>query len=126
MRSKRWWLILGLFLVAVFAIGVTPLRQIAIQNEQVNAARDELATLEEENAALAERAAVLETNAGIERLAREQFGLVRPGDRLYTVDTSTLQIQETVDTMPEAPPAEPNVFTDVLDFLTGQDVVDAR
>jgi hypothetical protein len=116
---------LGLFVVAVIAVGLTPMRQITDQNEQVDAARQELEALESENAALSDLAADLRTDAGVERLARQQFGLVRPGDRLYAVETEGLAPPAPVVVDPEVPPAEPNVFTDVLDFITGKDVVDS-
>jgi len=122
--AKRWWLILGLFVVAVVAVGVTPMRQIGDQNQQVEAARLELEELTAANEALADRAAHLQTDAGVERLAREQFGLVRPGDRLYSVSTEGLTPPTPVLLEPEIPEAEPNIFTNVLDFFTGQDVID--
>ncbi len=123
---KRWWLMLVVFVVAVAAVGVTPLRQIAAQNRQVDDVRAELAELEVANRALSERAAALETEEGVERLARERFGFVRPGDRLYSVDTEGLALPEQAATELVVPEAEPNIFTDVLDFFTGQDVVEGR
>ncbi|MBT8200021.1 MAG: septum formation initiator family protein [Acidimicrobiia bacterium] len=124
--GKRWWLMLAIFIVAVVAVGLTPMRQIAAQKLQVDDVRAELAALEEENRVLADRAAELQSDAGVERIAREHFGLVRPGDRIYAVDTEGLSPAERSDPELIVPPAEPNIFTNVIDFFTGQDVVEGR
>lgn len=124
--GKRWWLMLAIFIVAVVAVGLTPMRQIAAQKLQVDDVRADLAALEEENRVLADRAAELQSDAGVERIAREHFGLVRPGDRIYTVDTEGLSPAERSDPELIVPPAEPNIFTNVIDFFTGQDVVEGR
>lgn len=124
--GKRWWLMLALFVVAVTAVGLTPMRQIAAQKLQVDDVRAELASLEAENQALADRAVQLESDVGVERLARRHFGLVRPGDRLYTVDTEGLKPAEKIEPELVVPSAEPNVFTNVIDFFTGRDVIERR
>ncbi|MGH9157860.1 MAG: FtsB family cell division protein [Acidimicrobiales bacterium] len=45
----------------------------------------ELATLSGQNRALANRARVLETDGEVERLARLQYNLVRPGEEAYSL-----------------------------------------
>ncbi len=122
--GKRWWLMLVIFIVAVVAVGLTPMRQIAAQKLQVDEVRAQLAELEEENRVLADRAAELQSDAGVERIARKQFGLVRPGDRIYAVDTEGLVPAERLEPELVVPPAEPNIFTNVIDFFTGRDVVE--
>ena len=69
--------------VVVTAAGIFPFRQIIADRRSVSLAQEELLALRAENEHLEAEVAALETDAEVERLAREQFGLVRPGgDRL--------------------------------------------
>jgi cell division protein FtsB len=49
----------------------------------------EISTLKQENARLNQRIAVLSTDAGVELLAREELGWVRPGDTAVVVMPGT-------------------------------------
>ncbi len=107
---------------AAFLTQVVPYRQILESQRRVNAARLELATLEERNAQLQERVAALSTPQEIERLARDKLGYVRPGEIGYVV----LDPPQTEEPPPAPPPVEiPEEQTWVerlWDFLTGADI----
>jgi hypothetical protein len=51
----------------------------------LNAAEVRLRVLSAENAKLDQRRQQLQTDAEIERLAREQYGLVKPGEEAYAI-----------------------------------------
>lgn len=79
-----------ILLVAV-AIGglvflfVLPGRTWLAQRSAMSAAERRLEVLQQENAALTKRAAQLQNPAYVEQLAREQYGLVMPGEQAYAV-----------------------------------------
>ena len=68
---------------------------------------------------------MLQTDEEVERLAREQFGLVRPGELAYVVVGSS--VEATTTTAPPAAtlddPGERPWWRDVWEFLTGGDLV---
>jgi cell division protein FtsB len=76
-----------LFLVmgAAFLTQVVPYRQILDSQRQVNSARAQLAALEEDNEVLSADVTALQTDAEVEKLAREKLGYVRPGETAYIV-----------------------------------------
>lgn len=77
--------ILGLALVAVLFVGVFPTRTYLSQREALAANRSTLEELEAENEVLAERVEALRSPDEIERLARQDFGMVRPGEEPYRI-----------------------------------------
>jgi cell division protein FtsB len=106
------------FFLGVMLVGLVPYRQIINQRAAVSDAETRLEQLRAENAELREGIDALGTEVEIERRAREDFGLVRPGETAYIVIPAA-----------EAPPvnAEPvahesrSFLESVLDFLTGRD-----
>ena len=87
MRLRRLvWptLVSALFLVVLFA-AVFPTRTFLAQRASISRAEEQLDVLEEQNAALEARADQLRDDAEIERLAREQYNLVRPGEEAYAL-----------------------------------------
>ena len=72
--------IVGLLFVAVF-----PTRTWLAQKSDREAAVAQLELLEEQNAILASRVEALQSDEEIERLAREQYNLVRPGEEAYAL-----------------------------------------
>lgn len=111
-------------LVGVLAVAATifPWRQMLEQQAAVELAEAKLDALRTENRLLAEEIAALETTTEIERLAREQFGMVMRGEIGYVVVTPD-----------GAEPAEPVPleldrsdeqpwWRDLWDFLTGGDL----
>ena len=75
--------------VAVLAVTVlalvSPVRQLVEQEGRVAGTRRQIADLEQANAALSQRIRELGTDIEIERLAREDLGLVRPGEEPYVL-----------------------------------------
>lgn len=111
--------------VVVTAAGIFPFRQIIAQEREVDLAEEKLAAIQEENERLEREIAALRTSDEIERLAREQFGLVRPGEIGYVVVTPP---GATATTVPPEPtldrPEEQPWWRDLWDFLTGRDLLE--
>ncbi len=124
-RRQRWGWVLAVVLLGALALtvsGIFPFRQLVSQQRQIEHTQEQLAALERENQVLVEDIEMLGTDAEIERIAREQYGLVRPGEVGYVVVTP----RETpiVDASPD-----PVVRSDerpwwrrVWDFVTGDDI----
>ena len=86
MRLRR--LVPFVVLIAVIGllfVGVFPTRTWLAQRKDHAAAVEQLRVLEEQNEVLAARVEALQSDAEIERLAREQYNLVRPGEEAYAV-----------------------------------------
>ena len=64
---------------------VTPLQQIVTDRARVAELGTEVRQLEANNAAQSRRVEELNTPEGVERVARERYGMVRPGERVYIV-----------------------------------------
>jgi cell division protein FtsL len=73
-------LVVGFLLVAVF-----PTRTLLTQRSDTGKAQSELTDLQKANAQLTQRIAKLGTDAEVERIAREEFGMTRPGEEAYAV-----------------------------------------
>jgi cell division protein FtsB len=102
-----------LVLVGILFVAVLPTRTLLQQRRDTKAATAELQELRERNEALEERARRLRDPREIEQLAREQYGLVRPGEEPYVV-------------LPAPPPPAPedddedrNLVERVWDSVTG-------
>ena len=98
--------------VAILATGF-PAGTLVHQQKALAAAGRELASVEARNTAVRSEIASLEQRSTIEAIAREEYGLVRPGQRSYVilpggagraVGTGTLGVQPipTVDLVPTA------------------------
>jgi cell division protein FtsB len=74
-----------LVLVGILFVAVLPTRTLLQQRRDTKAATAELRELRERNERLEERARRLRDPREIEQLAREQYGLVRPGEEPYVV-----------------------------------------
>jgi cell division protein FtsL len=72
-------------LVGLLFAFVYPTRTFLDQRAQTNKARTQLETLRSENARLARESKKLSTDAEIERIARERYGLVKPGERSFVI-----------------------------------------
>ena len=75
----------GAALCAVLAVAVFPTSTYLDQRADTAEAAERLAVLRDQNEAYEERMARLETSEEIERLAREQYNLVFPGEEAYAV-----------------------------------------
>ena len=94
MRRAAWPLVAAVVVVGVFFVAVFPTRTYVAQRRDRQAAETQLRVLDEQNRRLKERVDLLHTDAEIERLAREQYNLVRPGEEAYAL-------------LPEAPFSKP-------------------
>ncbi len=114
--------LLFLLLGAAFLTQVVPYRQIIDSQRQVTDAQARLTQLEEENVALQADVQALNTDAEIEKLAREKLGYVRPGETAYVV------LDPPGGAGPMEETAEPFVADErtwverVWDFLSGGDL----
>ena len=74
-------------LAAALFLFVLPGRTYLEQRHSLAAAQTRVKVLADEDNRLAERAQKLQTDAEIERLAREQYGLVKPGEKAFAILT---------------------------------------
>ena len=74
-----------LALVGFLFVAVFPTRTWLAQREAIAAEEDRLRVLTDHNRQLAARVQELQTDAELERLAREQYNLVRPGEEAYAI-----------------------------------------
>ncbi len=84
-RRALWPLLVSVVFVGVLFAGVFPTRTWLAQRAATANAQERVDVLRSENQALEERARLLQDDAEIERLAREQYGLVRPGEEAYAI-----------------------------------------
>ena len=116
--------LLFLLIGAAFLTQLVPYQQILESQRQVEAARAELTALEEQNTRLEADVAALQTDAEIEKLAREKLGYVRPGERAYVVlDPPGVEDEAVPEPQAVAVPEEPTWVDRLWDFLTGADQV---
>ena len=124
-RGHRWGWVLAVVLLSALALtvsGVFPFRQLIEQRRAVEDSRQQLVALEEENRLLEDDIAALYTDEEIERVARDQYGLVRPGETGYVV------VAPPGSEVVEAPEAAPIEEQDrpwwrrLWDWVTGNDL----
>lgn len=120
-RNGPWLAVMLIAALAITLAGVFPFRQIIAQDRQVETTREKLAALVAENEALETQADALQTDTEIERIAREEIGLVRPGEVGYTVEPSgdAPVAAVPVDTIEVD---DRNIIDKIWDFLTGRDL----
>ncbi|CAN5856726.1 hypothetical protein BH24ACT3_BH24ACT3_09220 [soil metagenome] len=80
-----WVAVVSVVLIGVLFLGVYPTRTYLAQRASASAATEQLGVLERQNDELAQRITALRTDAEVERLAREQFNLVDPGEEAFVV-----------------------------------------
>jgi cell division protein FtsB len=85
-RARLAVAFLGSTLVVAFlAVAVFPTRLWLDQHRDISDAQHRVAVLDHTNAALKKRVNELDSDAAIERIAREQHNLVKPGEDAYAV-----------------------------------------
>lgn len=128
----RRFIVSGLLVVGlgVAIFNVFPFRQTIAQNRAVEEARTELESLRTENERLEREVKTLRSPGEIERIARADYGYVRPGDTSYVIVGSAGD-----DPAPDGagdpsePDAEPEdeaggFWSAVWGFITGRDLTD--
>ena len=83
--KQRRLLVAGLAFVGVLFIAVFPTRTYLDQRHQRQEVAAEIKASDAKNKALEQRIDSLNTDAEVERLAREQYNLVRPGEEAYAI-----------------------------------------
>ncbi len=78
-------LLLSVAALAVIVLFVLPGRQLLAQTHQLSTTRQRLDILNQEDSKLAGQAASLQSNATVEQLARQKYGLVMPGEKAEIV-----------------------------------------
>jgi cell division protein FtsB len=101
--KRNWLLVAGVALVGVLFIAVFPARTYLEQHHQRQDVVAQLKATDAKNKALERRIGTLNTDAEVERLAREQYNLVRPGEEAYAI----LPTRQAQPSSPPAPKAKP-------------------
>ena len=73
------------FVGLLLASYATPLQQIIESNNRISVLQKELESIEKENAVKMRLAKELQTPDGVERAAREHYGMIKPGEKVYIV-----------------------------------------
>ena len=118
----------GLFAVillvglAIVLAGVFPFRQMIAQQRLVDNTQAELNALVSANEDLIAQIDAVQSDAELERIAREQYGMARPGETIYVVELEdtggpggVVDIEPTLDSR--------SLLERFWDFLTGRDLV---
>ncbi|MCZ7528036.1 MAG: septum formation initiator family protein [Acidimicrobiia bacterium] len=92
--------LISLAIVALLFLFVFPTRTYLEHRSRLDAARSRLALLQEESARLEEEAARLQEDEEIERIARDRYNLVMPGEEAFAVVPAPPSTTTTI-----APPA---------------------
>lgn len=85
MRRALRLLIAGVVVAGILLLFVLPGRTFLSQAHSLSATQRQLNALTAENAKLQVEAKDLQSNSRIEQIAREDYGLVMPGQRAYAV-----------------------------------------
>ena len=117
MRLRRLAVVLATAALVVFlAVAVFPTRTYLDQRDQISAEQAKVHVLGQENAKLAARVQELHTDAEIERLARQQYNLVRPGEEAYAILPGPNDPQPPAPAPPEPPAPAKKSLLDRLEF----------
>lgn len=95
MRRAVRILLMAVTMLGVTVLFVLPGRTLLDQSRSLTNTRHRVDVISQENAALAARAAALKTDAQIEQLARQRYGLVMPGEQAYVVLPPTAPVTPT-------------------------------
>lgn len=104
MRRAVRILLVAVALGGLLFLFILPGRTWLAQRAAMSGAERRLHALQAENAALARRAAQLQNPAYVQQIAREQYGLVLPGQQAYGIlpPTATTTTTTTVAVSPPA------------------------
>jgi cell division protein FtsB len=104
MRRAVRALLVAVTVAGIVFLFVLPGRTWLAQGRAASAAQRQEAALSRENAALAKRAAQLQSTAYIAQIARQQYGLIMPGEQAYGILLPTAS----PTTVPAAPKHHPH------------------
>jgi cell division protein FtsB len=97
-------LIVSVVAVAIVFLFVLPGRTLLAQNRSLATTRHRAAVLSAENAKLAQQISKLQSKSEIEQIARQQYGLVRPGEKAYAIIPPAATTTTTTTTPPTTSP----------------------
>jgi cell division protein FtsB len=129
MEPRRGIGIAGLLAIVIAVVivgglaGIFPFRQILASDRSIELSELKLEALREENRRLEHQVSALQTTEEVERLAREEFGLVRPGEIGYVAVPGPGGDGGDLSLMVDEPMEERPWWRTVWDFLTGRDMV---
>ena len=123
LKARRVPVLVGVVVVfAVLFLGLFPTRSYVAQQRAIAAEQEKVAILRTENRRLMSRVERLHTDAEIERLAREQYNLVKPGEEAYAILPGPADPPPApagaAPAPPPAPPAKPGFWSTVWDHMT--------
>ncbi len=95
----------SLVLIGALFLFVFPTTAVMDQRGQLNDAEQRLSVLKEQTARLSKQSKRVLSDAEIERLARDRFNMVRPGEQAWAV----VPAPATTTTTTTAPPVSPEV-----------------
>lgn len=108
--------------LAIVLAGVFPFRQLIAQERLVENTRVKLDALIVGNEAIQGQIDAVQSPAELERIAREQYGMVQPGETSYIVELDGGPVpQAVVDSEQEIDSR--SLLHRFWDFLTGRDLV---
>ena len=73
------------FIGLLLASYVSPLQDIVENRSRIASLRADIEEVERENAAKKRAVEELQTPEGVERAARERYGMIKPGEKVYMV-----------------------------------------
>jgi cell division protein FtsB len=112
-----------LIALGLVATGVLPVRDFLERENAVNEANEQLAEVAAVNTLLAEDVDALYSEQEVERIAREQYGFVRPGEVGYVAVLPDKPDAEVATFEPEpVAPDERTIPQMIWDFITGNDL----
>ena len=85
MRRAVWPFLVSVVVVGVLFLLVFPARTYLGQRRSLAAAEHRVRVLSGENRSLDDRVSKLQDDSEIEHIAREQYGLVKPGEEAYAI-----------------------------------------
>ena len=99
--------IASLVLIAALFLFVFPTTAVMDQRGQLKDAEQRLSVLKEQTARLSDQSKQVLSDAEIERLARDRFNMVRPGEQAWAVVPAPATTTTTTTTAPPALPEAP-------------------
>jgi cell division protein FtsB len=116
MRRRGWAVVAVIVAVGVLFVAVFPTRTWLAQRQELAATERKVAVLSTQNAEMAARVKRLNTDAEIERLARQDYNLVLPGEEALAILPSPDAPRPR--RAPEPVEEDPGFWSDLWDDVT--------